>query len=100
MYGAGPHHEVLEEKLTPSVEQFGKRDLAGRGVEDILLLDPDPGQRTLLGAQCVARTGEFLFLGQQRLPGAKPFFTSHNLMLLHSAISFCGPLAPWWRGPG
>src|SRR5258705_13937318 len=88
MYGAGPHHEVLEEKLTPTVEQFGERNLAVRGVEDILLFNPDPGQRTLLGAQCVARTGELLFLGQQRLAGATPFFPSHNLIPFHSPLSF------------
>ena len=79
MRGAGPHHEMLDEKLTPAVEEFGERDLASRGVKDIFLFDPDSGQRTLLGVQCVARTGEFLFLGQQRLAGAQPFFSSHNL---------------------
>ena len=49
MKGAGgfvrrAEHQLVDQKLRPSVEQLGERLLSVLGVEGVLLLDRDPGQ--------------------------------------------------------
>jgi hypothetical protein len=60
--GDGPrsHHEVLDEELAPAIEQLGERHLARGSVEDIGLLDLDPGECATLLRQPVAEPRQFL----------------------------------------
>jgi hypothetical protein len=44
----GTEHEVIDDKLTASVEQVAERHWAVDALEDIVLLDLDPGQRAPL----------------------------------------------------
>ena len=47
---ARPEHEVLDDELAAAVEQIGQRLLALRRVEQIGLVDLDPGQFASFGA--------------------------------------------------
>src|SRR5262245_59557845 len=38
------HHEMLDEQLTAPVEKMGERHFSRRPIEDVLLLDLNPGQ--------------------------------------------------------
>src|SRR6266536_487772 len=51
---SGPHHEVLDKELTPTLEKIGQRYLPSRRVEDIFLVDLHPWQGTAFGTQLVA----------------------------------------------
>jgi hypothetical protein len=44
----------------PPAEQLGKRPLALVGVEDVVLVDRDPGQRLALAGELVAPSRVFL----------------------------------------
>jgi hypothetical protein len=64
---------VIDKELVLAAEQIGERLFAGRSVEHIGLVDLHPRQVALLGAQRIARLGEFLFLGEERFAGFEPF---------------------------
>src|SRR6266403_1746097 len=49
----GTKHEVMDDKLTASVEQVAQRHRAVDAFEDIVLLDLDPGQGAALLRQAV-----------------------------------------------
>jgi hypothetical protein len=61
---AGPHHEVLDKELAAAVEKVCERDLTLWRVEDVLLLDADPGELAPLATDLVAlsRIGLSMFL--------------------------------------
>src|SRR5690606_12324954 len=91
---AGAVHEVVDDQLAVAAEQLGERLAAVGAVELIGLVDPDPGQRTALGAELVALAGEGLFPQQVLAARAQPFFPRYHAGLLqfdvagHGAISF------------
>src|SRR3989338_6214934 len=68
---AGAEHEVVNDQLAASGEEIDETLGTLPALEDIRLVDPDPGQRPAFGAQLVALAGEGLFLVQQ-LPAFDP----------------------------
>src|SRR5262249_15977448 len=92
-----PQHEMIDYQLAPPVEQFGYRLPAGECLEDIFLVDLDPGQRAPFGAQPVALAREFLFLREERRACGKPFIARNDRVLLQ-AVLLDFPYRPeWWR---
>src|SRR5262249_32815188 len=55
------HHEVLDEELTAPVEQFGKRDLAFRRIENVFLLNLHPRQLAPVVAEFIAQPRDLFF---------------------------------------
>src|SRR5439155_19083128 len=87
-------HEMLDDQLAASLEQIGESFLTIRPVEDITLLDLDPGQCPPLGAQPVAQPGEFLFLAQKLGTRRQPLFLRYGRMLLHGFALLVGVSEP------
>src|SRR5207245_4146423 len=85
---ARTEHEVLDDQLAASVEQIRERLLAVRSVEHVLLLDLDPREIATLAAQSVAKSSEFLFLGQQFLASGKPLVSRYD-PVLHCRLPSC-----------
>jgi hypothetical protein len=59
-----PEHEVVEEQLPTALEEVHQGRLAGRAVEDVVLVHPDPRQPATLGGERVACPGGLLLLGK------------------------------------
>src|SRR6185437_9638870 len=72
----GAEHEVIDEELRPSAEQVRQRRASGVGLELIVLVDADPGQRLPLPRELVATAGQFLFGLQQVESSRQPFLSS------------------------
>src|SRR6185295_7025518 len=85
---AGPHHEMLDEELATAVEQLGQSHLSVAPVEDVFLLDPDPGQGSAVGAQLIPQSRQLLFLCEQLLSRLEPLVSRHDSVRLHGALSF------------
>src|SRR3981189_446457 len=79
----GTEHEVVDHELAASVEQAGERYRAVGVLENIVLLDPDPGQRAALFRQAVTLARERLLLGEKGAAGLDPLFFRNNLVLGH-----------------
>ncbi len=77
---------MLHHQLAAAREQIGQRLLAFRAVEQVSLVDLDPGQRAALLAQPVARPRVFLFMRQMRFAGFEPFFTRDDFVRLHDRL--------------
>ena len=77
---------MIDDQLAATLEQIGKGLPAVRRVEDIFLLDLDPGQCPPLGAQLVAPVREFLLLGEQSRARGKPFLAGHDLGRFHAVL--------------
>jgi hypothetical protein len=84
----GVKHQMMDDELTASIEQVGERHLALGRVEDIVLLELDPGQGAPLGAQAVARPHVLLLLDQKRLARSEPFVLRHDSRDLHRSPPF------------
>src|SRR5262249_30605954 len=74
----GRKHEVVDDELAASLEQFDEARLAVRSVEDVILFDSDHWQPAALCIQCVSRSRGSLFLGEQALTGHAPFLPRDN----------------------
>src|SRR5260370_21671082 len=82
----GTEHEVVDHELAASVEQAGERHRTVGVLEDIVLLDPDPGQRAALFRQAVALAGIRLLLGEKGAAGLEPLFLRDDLVLGHEYL--------------
>src|SRR5262245_65005103 len=80
-------HEVVDDELAASLEEVAEGFLAVRSLEQVGLVDPDPGQLAPLGAQAIAQMGQFLLLAQELLAGRKPLVARHDSRLAHLALS-------------
>jgi hypothetical protein len=60
-------HEVVDDELTPPIEQINQARLACRSLEDVFLVDLDHRERAACGVHRVPLVGELLFLGEQLL---------------------------------
>jgi hypothetical protein len=78
---SGTEHEVVDQQLAAPAEQVGEALLAVRPVEDVLLLDLDPGQLTALRAQLIAQPREVFLLAKELLARSEPVLSRHDLML-------------------
>src|SRR5215475_1477804 len=76
-------HQVIDEELAPSVEEFGERLAAAGRIEDVAFFDLYPGKSTTLGGESVAFAAEPFLFFQQRLAGREPFLLRNDLMLFH-----------------
>jgi hypothetical protein len=74
------HHEGLDEKLTGPIEQLSQRPLAFRSVENILLVDLHPRQRSTLAANWSAQMCQFLLSFEQILARNQPLGAGDNFM--------------------
>ena len=66
-------HEVVDDELAAPVEQVGERDLSLRRVEDVVLVDLDPGQLAPLRASSSRWRVSSFSLREQRLARGEPF---------------------------
>jgi hypothetical protein len=69
---------VVDDQLTAAVEQLGQGLPPGRGVEDIVLVQLDPGQGHAFGVQGVEGAGVGLFLDQQGAAGLQPVLARNH----------------------
>ncbi len=51
---------MIDDELASPVEQVGEGFLAARRIEDIILLDFDPGKLAALGGKCISLACELL----------------------------------------
>src|SRR6266851_3309753 len=73
---------MIDNELAPVFEEVRQRLLAFGPIEDVLLVDFDPGELAPLPAQVIPKPGEFLFLRQEFRSLGKPFVAGHNRMIL------------------
>src|SRR5262245_22045158 len=90
LFQAMPHHEVIDDQLTAPVEQIGKRPLALRRIEYVLLLNLHPGQRAPLGGNKIAHARERLLAFEMCLARREPFVLGHDSIVLHCSDSLSG----------
>src|SRR5262245_18545115 len=81
----GVVHQMMDDALPEPIKEISEGFLALRRLEDILLLDLDPGQSTPFGAQAVSRPHVLLLLDQERLTQLEPFLVRYDL---HSLSPF------------
>src|SRR5579872_400859 len=74
-------HEVIDDQLASSTEEFVKSQRAFGTFEHVILLDSFPRQFAALPAQFIPLASEFLFSGQVLHPRLAPFVPRHHLML-------------------
>src|SRR6516164_1848288 len=74
-------HEMLEDELAAPGEEIAQAHLSLRGVEEIWLLDPDPGQLPALGAQPVAQPRHLLLSCKMCPTGDQPFLAGYDPVL-------------------
>src|SRR5215471_2914217 len=96
----GPEHEVVGEQLQASPEQIGERRLALVGLEDVLLVDPDPGQFPTPQRQFVAAPGQLLLGLEQLQPCGKPFYSCSGLVTGHCLSPSCRYIIGGGVSPG
>jgi hypothetical protein len=82
-------HEVVEEQLSAPLEQLRQRGLAGRTVEDVVLVDADHRQPSALGRERVPRPGGVLFLGKELLIRCLPLRRGYDRgkLKVHGVLS-------------
>src|SRR5262245_6997760 len=78
--------EVVDGELGASIEQVGERALSLGRVEDVILLDFDPWQRTARCGHAIAMARQFPLLREQFLAGCEPFPARHDRMWLHDYL--------------
>ena len=59
-----PEHEVVEKQLPAALEEVEQGCLAGRAVEHVVAVDPNPRQPATLGGERVACPGGLLLLDE------------------------------------
>src|SRR3546814_16006712 len=77
---AGAEHEVLHEELAAPGEEIAQRNRPLGPFEDVVLLDPHPGQRPALLQQLVALARERLLGFQLRLARRQPDLAGYDLV--------------------
>src|SRR5205823_3159734 len=78
---------VVHDELAAPLEEIGKGLLAGRRVEHVVLLDPDPRQCASLATQLIAQARELFLLGQELGSCLGPLLAGYDLVICHD-ISF------------
>src|SRR5436190_1810539 len=88
-------HEVVDEQLRAPVEELGKGLLPIVRLEDVLLLDPDPGQLLASACQVVAPAHVFLLGVEQLPPCCQPLVSARGSVLSHHVSpSVAQPVSP------
>jgi hypothetical protein len=82
---AGAEHKVVDEDLAFAGKHFGEGDFAGGAVEDVFLINPDPGELTALLGELVAEFGEFFFFEEEFFAGGEPLFLVNDFVF----FEFC-----------
>jgi hypothetical protein len=67
---------MLYEQLATALEEIGQSLRPVRGVEDVVLLDTNPGQIASPGIDLVPQPGEFFLLLQEFRAGNEPLLDS------------------------
>src|SRR5580704_10477908 len=86
-------HEVIDNELAFAIEEVGECFLATRGIENVVLLDLDPGKLAAFRSQSVTLARQLLLFGEQFLASRKPFLSRHyfrvvNRVCRHVDLSF------------
>src|SRR6266702_4291309 len=76
-------HEVVDEQLRATVEEVDQRLRPVVGLEAVVLLDRDPGQRLPPAGELVAPAGELLLLSQELGPRSEPLLARAYGMVRH-----------------
>jgi hypothetical protein len=87
-------HEVADDELAAPAEEIGQRYFAARPFEDVVLLDPDPGQLATFGAQSVTRSGQCVFVVQKLFSRCDPLVPRYDLVFHDATPSVCGAERP------
>ena len=84
---------MVDEQLGAAVEQIGEALRAGLGIEDVVLLDRNPGQLAPLPGHLVAAARELLLLFQQLGARCLPLLLRAGPVLghLHLRLQSGGP---------
>src|SRR5882724_3960667 len=80
----GSEHEMLYEQLATALEEIGQRLRAVRALEDVVLLDANPGQIAPLGVDLISQPGEFFLLLQEFRAGNKPLVSGNNRVVFET----------------
>ena len=81
---SGSEHEMLYQQLATALEEIGQRLRAARALEDVVLLDANPGQIAPLGVNLVPQPGEFFLLLQEFRAGNKPLVAGNNRVVFEA----------------
>ncbi|MCY1241870.1 hypothetical protein D9M72_547950 [compost metagenome] len=85
----GAEHEMVDNELTATVEQFGQRLAPGHRVENVGLFHFHPGQSQPGGIDLVACVGVFLFKREQCFARFQPLPRRYDCVVLsHARSSF------------
>src|SRR5207237_3577512 len=82
-FPSGAEHEVIDDELATSLEEAGEGFWPLFRVENILFLDPDPGQGQTLAVNGIAEVGELFFTLQEGFPGFEPGFRRDDGVIWH-----------------
>src|SRR5204863_5775110 len=86
-------HEVVDKQLRAPVEQFDQRLLPVLGLEDVPLVDADPGQLLSLLRDLLVELPELPLALVNRLDRSLPLVPRNNGMISHlSSLTGDGPL--------
>ena len=72
---------MLYEQLAAALEEIGQRLRAVRALEDVVLLDANPGQIAPLGVDLVPQPGEFFLLLQEFRARNEPLAARNNRVM-------------------
>src|SRR5258705_6906706 len=94
--GRETEHEMVDDELALLAEQIGECAASVRPLEYVFLLERHHRQRTPLGAQCVALTGQLLLFDEQALAGGGPFVSRYDPWFRHglSLRSYISDMRP------
>src|SRR2546423_5244596 len=79
-------HEVVDEQLGAAVEEFSQRLPPIVRLEDVLLLDRDPGQLLAPAGKLVATPHQRLLGLEELKPRRKPFLTRSDLVISQCSL--------------
>src|SRR6266446_6575511 len=81
---SGSEHEMLYQQLATALEEIGQRLRSVRALEDVVLLDANPGQIAPLGVDLVPQPGEFFLFLQEFRAGNEPLVAGNNRVMFEA----------------
>src|SRR5580704_14263586 len=81
---SGSEHEMLYEQLATAREEIGQRLRAVRALEDVVLLDANPGQIAPPGVDLIPQPGEFFLFLQEFRAGNEPLVAGNNRVMFEA----------------
>src|SRR6516225_1534952 len=85
---ARAQHEVIDDQLALAAEQLGKRLLALRRIENVVLFHSLAWQFAAFAAERIAGAGKGFFFGEMGLARSDPFIVGNDFVRFHGASCY------------